>query len=265
MCPGWWGRRLQYGAGAIKGSGLMGSNMRVSVGDALRRLNDAQKPGVGVPAYTRWVNRRLARYVAAVGHAWGWTPNMVSIVSFAVSAIGLGVLLLNPWGRLVTGIVVAFLLALGFVLDSADGQLARLSGKSSPAGEWLDHLLDAVRSPAVHLCILVLALRDASTVSLWLACVAFLFTLTQVGQFTSQMLGGMLLDRTAGPRTPARRHQSWILLPTDTGVMCWIFVLWGLVPVFVACYTLVWMICAAHALVSMRRRFSELSRTGSRV
>lgn len=30
----------------------------------LRSLEAAQKPGIGVPAYTRWVNRRVARYFA---------------------------------------------------------------------------------------------------------------------------------------------------------------------------------------------------------
>ena len=40
----------------------------------LRSLEAAQKPGIGVPAYTRWVNRRVARYFAAAAVALGITP-----------------------------------------------------------------------------------------------------------------------------------------------------------------------------------------------
>ena len=37
------------------------------------------------------------------------------------------------------------LLVLGYMLDSCDGQLARVSGKTSKFGEWLDHSLDIVK------------------------------------------------------------------------------------------------------------------------
>ena len=228
-----------------------------TVGQALRRLEGAQKQGVGTPAYTRWVNRRLARYAAVAAYRLGLTPDVVSWLSFATSVTGLVTLVVAPPFSPMVGVVVAMLLAVGFVLDSADGQLARLTGTSGPAGEWLDHVLDAIRSPAVHLCVLVVALTTAGSPS-WLAAAAFIFTLTQVGQFSSQMLGGMLLDRTAGPRTPPRRHQSWILLPTDTGVMCWIFVLWGWPRLFAGAYLIVLVLAGLLAAVSMRRRWREL-------
>ena len=47
-------------------------------------LAAAQKPGAGVPAYMRWVNRGAARVVAAAGAASGWTPNIVSLKSGCV-------------------------------------------------------------------------------------------------------------------------------------------------------------------------------------
>jgi len=39
---------------------------RPGFSDTLRALEQAQKPGIGVPAYTRWVNRRIARYFAGI-------------------------------------------------------------------------------------------------------------------------------------------------------------------------------------------------------
>jgi hypothetical protein len=101
--------------------------------DNLANLNRAQKSGAGVPAYTRWINRRLARGIAAGSATVGLSPNGVTIASALLSAGGLAIMLaVGPtwWSALLTGA----LLAAGFVFDSADGQVARLTGASSPAG-----------------------------------------------------------------------------------------------------------------------------------
>ena len=37
-------------------------------------LKQRRSHGIGVPAYTRWVNRRVARYFAAAAVALGITP-----------------------------------------------------------------------------------------------------------------------------------------------------------------------------------------------
>ena len=84
----------------------------------LRSLEAAQKPGIGVPAYTRWVNRRVARYFAAAAVALGITPNGVTAISAACSAAGLIVLIVCP-PSVGVGIGVALLFALGYGLDSA--------------------------------------------------------------------------------------------------------------------------------------------------
>ena len=104
---------------------------RPGFSDTLRALEQAQKPGIGVPAYTRWVNRRIARYFAAAAVSLGITPNGVTAVSAAISAAGVIVLLTAP-PTILTGVIVALLFALGYGLDSADGQVARVTGASSP-------------------------------------------------------------------------------------------------------------------------------------
>ena len=85
-------------------------------------LAAAQKPGAGVPAYMRWVNRGAARVVAAACAAFGWTPNFVSFISVCFSTVGLIVLAaFEPaWW---TGLIVGTALAAGFMFDSADGQV----------------------------------------------------------------------------------------------------------------------------------------------
>ena len=119
---------------------------RPGFAETLTALERAQKPGHGVPAYTRWVNRRVARYFAAAAVAMGITPNGVTAISAVCSAAGILTLLLAPPTAL-TALAVALLFALGYGLDSADGQVARVTGASSPAGEWLDHVVDSIRVP----------------------------------------------------------------------------------------------------------------------
>ncbi|WP_422116319.1 CDP-alcohol phosphatidyltransferase family protein [Brachybacterium sp. UNK5269] len=227
---------------------------------SLRRLDAAQKPGDGVPAYTRWVNRRAARYFCAAFAHLGATPSMVSVVSILTTLAGLGAFLAlhrTPW---LAGLVAAVLLAIGYALDSADGQLARLQGSSSLQGEWLDHTLDAVRMPTVHLSIAAgFLLMDAPL----LAVVAAAFSVIASAAFLSQNLGGLLRDRSHTSRSRVRRHQSWLLLPADPGVLCWIFVLWAVLPFFGAAYVALFIANALHITVSTRRRWLELSEGAS--
>ncbi|KGM13949.1 CDP-alcohol phosphatidyltransferase family protein [Cellulomonas bogoriensis] len=222
---------------------------------ALALLASRQKPGAGVPAYTRWVNRRAARRIAAAAHALGVSANTVTILSAAVSALAVVALLALPTGW-VTGVVVAVLLAAGYVLDSADGQVARLSGTAGPSGEWLDHVVDAIRTPVVHLAVLVALARDGAPD--WALVVTLAYCVLAVGQFMSQILAEQLLGRPPLPATGPARRQSLVLLPTDTGTFCWLFVLWGGPVLFVAAYTSMFALNLFHAAVSMRRKYVRL-------
>lgn len=225
------------------------------------QLAFAQKPGGGVPAYMRWINRGLARPVAAAAYVAGLTPNLVTAFSAFSSLAGLACLLLLP-RSILAGVLVAVLLALGFVLDSADGQLARLRGGGSGAGEWLDHVVDAARTCLVHLSVTVALLLAGAPLG-W-AVVGLAFCTVAVTQFFSQILAEQLLARR-GPRTRAAGGgsdlQSWILLPTDTGVLCWSFALWGWVGGFEAWYGLLAAIASAHLLLSLQRRYRDLVTT----
>ena len=103
-----------------------------------------QKTTRGLPAYTRYVNRPLGRRVAAASAQTGLTPNHLTSIGTALTFVAIGAIALVPPGLLI-GVVVSVLLGVGYVLDSADGPLARLRGGGSPAGEWLDHAIAANR------------------------------------------------------------------------------------------------------------------------
>src|SRR4051812_24567831 len=103
------------------------------------RLGGAQKSTVGVPAYLRFVNRKAGGLLAVVAFRAGLTPTQVTAMSAACATAGIaGLALLEPSVWL--GVCIAVALCLGYALDSADGQLARLQGGGSLAGEWLDHV-----------------------------------------------------------------------------------------------------------------------------
>lgn len=241
----------------------------VSFTEALDRVRPAQKPGAGVPAYTRWVNCPLARYAAAWLTSQGISANGTTALSAAFSAVGLVWLALGPltWW---TGLAVAVLFAAGYVLDSADGQVARLTGTGSPAGEWLDHVVDAVRTPAIHLCALVSWYRHEplrGDVLPWMLTLPVLFTLVAVGHFMSQILAEQLL-RAGGAHSnvasDAGPLRSFVNLPMDAGVTCWIFALWGSPAVFTALYSLLLLAHVAIGGVSMRRKHRALSALSTR-
>lgn len=240
---------------------------RPRFGEVLSRLGAAQKPGDGVPAYMRWPNRRVARLAAAAAVSVGLSPNAVTWLSVLVSGAGLAVLIAAPisWG---TGIAVAVLLAAGFALDSADGQVARVTGKGSPSGEWLDHVVDSVRTPAIHLAIAVsLALHHAVDQP-WLL-VPLLFCLVSTGTFMSQILAEQLrrgLQASAAappvPQADAEPPQggtrsllrSLVLLPVDFGILCWSLALWGSPVAFMALYTALLVINAGYFVLSAVRK-----------
>lgn len=230
-----------------------------SVKTAYRTLRAAQKPMSGVPGYTRWVNRPLGRGVAACAAVVGLSPNAVTAISavFSLGALSL-IVLLEPSAAV--ALCSAALLVAGYVFDSADGQTARLSGRQSPSGEWLDHVVDSIRMPAIHLSVMVSAWLHTGYPQ-WLPLVAAAFVLLSAGQFMSQILAEQILARhlVKRPDTGTALRQSVVLIPTDTGVLCLLFLVWSLPWVFAWSYATIFMISSLHATVSMRRRFRELA------
>lgn len=89
--------------------------------------------------YDTYFTRRVSIYITAVLYVLGVSANAVSafsmlVVIAACSLIGLG----TGW-QLYLGVACMHLFA---VLDSVDGELARLRFQYSKVGQWLDNLSD---------------------------------------------------------------------------------------------------------------------------
>jgi phosphatidylglycerophosphate synthase len=208
----------------------------------LDRLRSAQKSGKGAPPYSLYVNRPIGRILAATAFQLGLTPNQVTLISAGFTGTGLVILSLAPATWLV-GLLVALLLVLGYALDAADGQLARLRGGGSLQGEWLDHTIDSVKVAALHLAVLISLYRNFELPPVWLL-VPIGFAVVSSVHFFGMILVDLLarlrrasLGLPPPPLAPADRLKTLLKLPTDYGVFCLIFLLLGWHIAFFAAYT----------------------------
>ncbi len=76
-------------------------------------------------------------------------PNAVTLAAAALMLASACAVAFGPVGW-IWRIVIALMLALALVLDTADGHLARLQGTASEFGRWLDALLDEFADLALH-------------------------------------------------------------------------------------------------------------------
>ncbi|MFC0682445.1 CDP-alcohol phosphatidyltransferase family protein [Lysobacter korlensis] len=234
----------------------MGGHASRSYRDAVRRLSASQKPGAGVPAYLRWVNRGLGRHAAALAHRLGLTPNAVTAISFTASLLGMAVLIGLPAWSPAPAVAAALLLA-GYALDSADGQLARLTRSGSLQGEWLDHVIDAIRLPLFHVAVAAaLFMRDAP---LWSVAAALGFAVLSSAWFFAQTLA----EKLGSPEPTHATAPAWVSfakLPYDVGVQYLAVLAFGVLPLFLTIYVGILAVTALIAAASLRRKYRALSR-----
>lgn len=238
--------------------------MSATFRSSLTALQRAQKTSKGAPAYSRLVNRPLGRVFAAVAHVLGATPNMVTVVSamFTFSAIGLIALARSTP---ITSLLVAVLLVIGYALDAADGQLARLRGGGSVAGEWLDHVVDAIKIASLHTSILVNWYRfeDASDQRL---AMAIGFQMVASIMFFVIILNDHIRRSHRGGTDAIRKGDgssstlySLAVVPTDYGLMCLVLALmwWS---GFVWIYGLLLAANAGFMLMALGKWYREMRR-----
>ncbi len=232
---------------------------------ARARLGGAQKSNAAVGAYLRYVNRKAGGRLACVAFALRLTPTQVSLLSALASLAGLLVLALAP-ASVPIGFVVAATLAVGFALDSADGQLARVRGGGTVAGEWLDHVLDIAKTTLLHSCVLITMYRHFAIDERWLL-VPLGFLVAQVTYFFANMLRDALRLQAGLSRQPPSTHVSLlsalVLLPVDYGTLCWTFTLLGWHQAFLAVYGVLAGIGALFAVRALLRTYRGLTALNS--
>jgi phosphatidylglycerophosphate synthase len=236
------------------------------------RLATAQKSNRGAAGYSRWINRPLGRQIAASAFLRGLSPNQVSAISalFTFSAIAAVAAFRPSWN---SSVPVTIALIVGYGFDSADGQVARLRGGGTPAGEWLDHVLDALKAATFHLAVAIMWFRFFDLDHAGLVLIPLGFSAVSGVFFFAMILSDMLrrLERvTAGgssvttaslkPSEQAPVLRSLAVLPNDYGVLCLSMVLTPLRGSFMIVYTVLFAANALFLAVGCVRWFREMRR-----
>lgn len=245
---------------------MVGTDAPESYWDTVRRLSAAQKTAApGAPAYSIYVNRRVGRYLAAAAYRAGVAPNGVTAISalFTFSGILLLAIREPSWGL---GVSVWLLLALGYALDSADGQVARLRGGGSPSGEWLDHVVDSVKISSLHLAVLVTAFSHFNLPSPSWLLVPLSFAVVAAVSFFAMILNDLLKAKhSTGAEAAPRRSTPWrslLLIPTDYGILCLAFALLGAPQLFFTVYTVIFVASAAFLALALHKWFRDMAALG---
>ncbi|KRV46671.1 CDP-alcohol phosphatidyltransferase [Wenjunlia vitaminophila] len=234
-------------------------------GQTLRELAAAQKSGKGVSFYSRLVNRPAGRVLAAAAHRLGLTPNQVTLVSAGCTGGAIATIAVaSPTRPVAVGVFAA--LVVGFALDSADGQLARLTGTQHPSGEWLDHLVDCAKLLFLHMAVLISFYRffDLPDTAFLLVPIVF------QGAAVLVFFGGVLTEQlkraaaanapVAPPPAPPSTLRSLALLPADYGLFCAVFLFLGDHDVFLVLYCAFLAAQVLFLVAFCVKWFRELSR-----
>lgn len=233
---------------------------------ALNELGAHQKPSKGAPAYSRYVNRPLGRVFAAAAYRAGLTPTQVTLLSALSTFAGIALIAAVEPGWL-SSAVVCVLLMVGYALDSADGQLARLQRGGTLAGEWMDHTVDAVKTSIFHGAVLVCWFRFYEP-DPGLLLIPIAFTAVSAVLFFGFILADILrrLNRGSGAMILTREGSTSLLysiavIPMDYGFLCVFMILLAWPPVFMIGYTLLFaanLLLLAAAQVRWYREMKTL-------
>lgn len=130
-----------------------------AVDDEAVRLRTAVKSRDGF--FTTFFISPYSRYVARWCARRGLTPNQVTTASLLTALVAAGCAATGDrWGYVAAGV----LLLLSFVLDCADGQLARYSLQYSTLGAWLDATFDRAKEYSFYAGLALGAARNGDDV-----------------------------------------------------------------------------------------------------
>ena len=231
--------------------------------EAVGRLASKQKSAKGSPADSRFINEGWAGTLLRRHTGPVWWPNTVTAISalFTFAAIAVLALARPSWG---IGFIVAACLVIGYALDSADGQLARLLGGGSLAGEWLDHMVDATKATTLHLAVLLTAYRFFGLSSAaWLLVPLGFATVSAVMFFGMTLNDQLRRNSELAGAPPVVRNASSLLkslmvLPTDYGLLCLVFLLLGSQAAFGIVYTLLFAGSFGFLLMAAVKWFKDM-------
>ena len=236
------------------------------VAATVRRLASAQKSSKGAPAYSRFVNRPAGRLFAALAYRLGLTPDAVTGVSACVTFTGIVVVAWRgprPRGRPLPP-ASRWCWATRWTPPTASSPGCVAAG--SPAGEWLDHMVDAIK--------IVVAAPGGGRLALPLhrsgrALGAGALRLHRrrerafLRDDPDRAVAPAASTGAAGRASSGSALRSLAVLPTDYGVLCLAFALLAVPRVFLATYAVLAAGTAGYTVLAAIKWFRELRALGA--
>lgn len=216
-----------------------------------RYRDPAQRRLYPVSTFNSMCARPLSRLLAPV-----LSPNQVSLLSLLTSLAGLWLVASGAWNQAAMGVG---LVHLGLLLDHADGQVARRTGKGSTWGMYLDMVIDRIveiglvvalavavtiespwLSPWIHGDLVWLVPVTVATMMLW----RFLTAYNDVLYLRSHLLStGAPPPESAKPKALAKRPLFPFIFNRD-----WVLLLWSLGVLLGQVHATLWLLLVLHAL-----------------
>ena len=196
----------------------------LTVAEAWQALASAQKPRAGALPYTLFVNRPIGRVLAVTSYKIRLSPDHITLISAAITYASFIYMVTLGYRTLTASAIGVALLLVGYALDSADGQLARLAQKQTVAGEWLDHTADNIKIAMFHISIVVVIFQIGTNVNAITLYALLLIGVLNSGRFFSTMLKEQLRKRANEVSSVLTNLKGILLSPFfDYGLMCFIF------------------------------------------
>jgi phosphatidylglycerophosphate synthase len=118
--------------------------------------------------YTDKLSQRAGSWFALLGYRRGLTPTALTLGNLVLGLLA-AVLVIVAHERhpVVAGAVALVLWQVAYALDCADGQLARVTGRASPAGKRLDILCDVALQIGLVAAVATVADRQSGPLPVW--------------------------------------------------------------------------------------------------
>ena len=152
----------------------------------IRDLYQASKKRKDINWFTEHVARPPAAVIVWLLRSTPLTPNQVTFLATFVCAGAAALIALTPgsWLWLVVG---AAIFEFSFVLDCADGMLARLRKHASPLGHLLDFLMDELKATLVYGAVAIRLWQETDDVRLLLIGMAGMYCIASGISLTTFM------------------------------------------------------------------------------
>ena len=151
-----------------------GHNNAKTTRESIASVSDARVRGllanrVDDGFYSTFVVRKASKPLTRIAIRLGWSPNAITLVSFAVGLAAATAFAGGSFGWLLAG---AVLLQLSLIIDCVDGEVARATRRFSSLGAWLDAATDRIKEFAAYAGLAIGAARFG--VDLWWVAIALI-------------------------------------------------------------------------------------------